>query len=158
MTELLAAYSLVYPYTRCAKTNTCFMFGKMEALKPLVFKSTFEVEKENIRKMYENWTERGESKCHLPIKEAFKGKKIYDLFVIVVRYTSLCTKSGPLITLFKKYRAQKNPKAKMVIVNMRKKNPGLNFEESKNDGILELCHFDADTPNVIRAFALNYFN
>lgn len=158
MMEYLAAYSLVYPYTRCAKTNTCYMFGKTENLKPITFKGTFEEEKENIRKMYQTWSERGDSKCHLPIKEAFRCKKIYDLFITVVRYTSLCTKAEPLVSCFKKYRAQRNPKAKMVIVNMRKKTPGLALDGAKNEGILELCHFDADTPNIIRAFALNYFN
>lgn len=156
--EYLAAFSLVYPYTRCAKTNTCFMFGKMESLKPITFKGTFEEEKENLRKMYQSWTEKGDSKCHLPIKEAFKSKKIYDLFITVVRYSSLCTKSEPLLSCFKKYRAQKNPKAKMVILNMRKKTPGIRLDDVKNEGMLELCHFDADTPNIIRAFALNYFN
>lgn len=156
--EYLSAFSMVYPYTHCSKQNSCFMFGKMEALTPLEMKHSFEAEKEKLRIMYQNWTERGESKCHLPIKEAFSSKKTYDLFVTVVRYTSLCTKVQPLTTLFKKYRDHRNSKAKMVIINMRLKNQGLKFAESKNDGILEISHFDADTPNIIRAFALNYFN
>ena len=110
--EYLSALSIVYPYTKCSHTNTCYMFGKSDSLTFLPFKDSFESEKENIRKMYANWTNFGESKCHLPIKNAFNSRKVYDLFITVVRYSSLCIKQDALINLFNKYRVQKNPKAK----------------------------------------------
>lgn len=159
--EYLATLSLVVPYSRCSSSNSCFMFSQKNALVPIKIrpKETFEYVKDKVNKKYETWTGKGEAKCHLPIKNAITLRKVYDLFIVVVRYTSLATKADPLVTCFRRYRALKNPNAKMVIVNMRKRNPGLKYSNQTNrENILELCHFDSYTPYIIRAFALNYFH
>ncbi|XP_017065773.1 uncharacterized protein LOC108104306 [Drosophila eugracilis] len=84
----------------------------------------------------------------------------YDVFLVLVPGAArgnLGNSSERLAKLMDEYREKRSSNAKFIMVSLRQHHRSMNYSDSRNENLLELCSLDEHTPRLINAFARKKF-
>lgn len=92
----------------------------------------------------------GSTDCALPMTEALRKNIYVDVFIVYTDSDTYVGKIHPAKAIVK-YREQMNPNARLIVCAMQSNQ--FSIADPADDGMLDICGFDANVPDVIAQFS-----